>query len=227
MRSICLHNTYTHTDGQYQTRERRNDEIFFFFCGRVRAHRSLCYTSNNGLRWHRDTDPNDGDNREPIVSISLGNTCTFGYKKYGHSKQYVDVRSGDVLIWGGPERNLLHCIERVTPASVPRSLRNVVGDARLNFTFRAAPNILGYERQYTSKQYLSTSHSLIFFFFDAPRILRSLQVSTRLYFLCTRLQPHVDGDVLRKRIGFFFDIWPGRSHVRGMSTRFFLSYSRV
>jgi alkylated DNA repair dioxygenase AlkB len=113
----------------------------------------LYYMSSNGLRWHRDTDPNDGDNREPIVSLSLGNTCTFGYKKYGHPKEYVEVRSGDVLIWGGSERNLLHNIERVTTLSASDTIRNIIGDARLNFTFRSAPNILGFEKQYASKQY--------------------------------------------------------------------------
>ena len=109
----------------------------------------LYYTGSNGLRWHRDMDPNDGDNREPIVSVSLGNTCRFGYKKYGHQKEYGDVRSGDVLIWGGPERNLLHCVEHVTKGSAPMGME----DVRLNFTFRSAPNILGFERHYTSKQY--------------------------------------------------------------------------
>merc|ERR1712118_277151 len=40
----------------------------------------LYYTGAEGMGWHRDSDPNDGDNDHPIVSVSLGNTCEFGYK---------------------------------------------------------------------------------------------------------------------------------------------------
>ena len=43
------------------------------------------------MGWHRDSDPNDGDNDHPIVSISLGNRCAFGYKALGAPAQEVTL----------------------------------------------------------------------------------------------------------------------------------------
>jgi alkylated DNA repair protein (DNA oxidative demethylase) len=113
----------------------------------------LYYTTHRGIPWHRDNDPNDGDNLEPIVSISVGNSCVFGYKKYGRPEQHVRLHSGDVVIWGGPERNLSHCVKNVEPGTGPARVKKLMGDARLNFTFRSAPNILGFEHHYGSQQY--------------------------------------------------------------------------
>ena len=115
----------------------------------------LYYVSEHGIRWHRDSDPNDGDNDEPIVSISLGNTCIFGYKPFARPSKTIEIKSGDVLVWGGPERMLAHRVESVKLGTTPKYLRKIIGNARLNFTFRSAPNILGLEKFYTSdKSYL-------------------------------------------------------------------------
>lgn len=113
----------------------------------------LYYASDKGIKWHRDTDPNDGDNDEPIVSISLGNSCVFGYKQIGKHIKYIKINSGDVVIWGGMERNLLHSVENVKLRSAPSEIYKIIGDVRLNFTFRSAPNILGFEDHFSSLQY--------------------------------------------------------------------------
>eukprot|EP00747_Dinoflagellata_sp_TGD_P222662 gnl/TRDRNA2_/TRDRNA2_94365_c0_seq1.p1 gnl/TRDRNA2_/TRDRNA2_94365_c0~~gnl/TRDRNA2_/TRDRNA2_94365_c0_seq1.p1 ORF type:complete len:252 (+),score=37.20 gnl/TRDRNA2_/TRDRNA2_94365_c0_seq1:73-828(+) len=111
----------------------------------------LYYTGTDGMGWHRDSDPNDGDNDHPIVSVSVGNSCEFGYKPLLQSEHAVMIESGDVLIWGGPQRMLEHCVRSVQPGSAPAHLRATqLGDARLNFTFRSAPNILGEEERYGS-----------------------------------------------------------------------------
>ena len=54
-----------------------------------------------------------GDNDHPIVSISLGSTCSFGYKPIFQKEKFVKLESGDILIWGGPERMLEHCVDKV------------------------------------------------------------------------------------------------------------------
>jgi alkylated DNA repair dioxygenase AlkB len=107
------------------------------------------YQGSGGMCWHRDSDANDGDNDHPIVSISLGNTATFGYKPLLAAKQSVEVESGDVLVWGGPERMLEHAVLGVESGTSP-----IEGlDARLNFTFRSARNILGKEHEFDSKNF--------------------------------------------------------------------------
>lgn len=108
----------------------------------------LYYASQGGMSWHKDADPNDGDNDHPIVSISLGNATEFGYKLSGKAEQFIRLESGDVIIWGGPNRMLLHCVGKVHVGTCPDYLLPIMGDARLNFTYRDAPNILGKEQQH-------------------------------------------------------------------------------
>eukprot|EP01121_Diplochlamys_sp_Union-15-3_P005552 TRINITY_DN15896_c0_g1_i1.p1 TRINITY_DN15896_c0_g1~~TRINITY_DN15896_c0_g1_i1.p1 ORF type:complete len:244 (-),score=37.48 TRINITY_DN15896_c0_g1_i1:24-755(-) len=108
----------------------------------------LYYATEEGMYWHKDSDPNDGDNDHPIVSIAIGNSCSFGYKLLGKGEQFVQLDSGDVIIWGGPNRMLLHCVDKVHPNSCPSYLP--INNVRLNFTFRDAPNVLGRENKYKS-----------------------------------------------------------------------------
>ncbi|KAL6059101.1 hypothetical protein QOT17_014365 [Balamuthia mandrillaris] len=105
----------------------------------------LYYATSQGMYWHRDSDKNDGDNDHPIVSISIGNSCDFGYKLVARQEEFLRLDSGDVLIWGGPNRMLLHSVGEVHAGSCPEFLRERLGDVRLNFTYRDAPNVLGKE----------------------------------------------------------------------------------
>jgi len=113
----------------------------------------LYYTSDQGMAWHRDSDANDGDNDHPIVSISLGNTSQFGYKTLFKPETFLDIASGDVLVWGGPQRMLEHCVRSVLSHTAPKFLPSQIQNVRLNFTFRSAPNILGKEEQFESDKY--------------------------------------------------------------------------
>ena len=114
------------------------------------THLLLVYYSNDeGMSWHRDSDKNDGDNDHPIVSISLGSTCSFGLKPLLKEEKFVKLQSGDVLIWGGPERMLEHCVDKINIGTSP--FENLKG--RLNFTFRSAPNIIGKEKDFETKNF--------------------------------------------------------------------------
>eukprot|EP01080_Neovahlkampfia_damariscottae_P005510 gene5510-9327_t len=109
----------------------------------------LYYSNEQGMSWHRDSDENDGDNDHPIVSISLGSTCTFGLKPLLKEEKFVNLESGDVLIWGGPERMLEHSVDKVKIGTSP--FENLPG--RLNFTFRSAPNIVGREKEFSTSSF--------------------------------------------------------------------------
>jgi len=89
---------------------------------------------------------NDGSNDHPVVSVSLGNSCDFGYKLIGRQPQYIRLNSGDVVLFGGPQRMIEHCVQRVYKNTCPSYLP--VNNARLNFTFRDVPELLGNESQW-------------------------------------------------------------------------------
>jgi len=106
----------------------------------------LYYATADGMYWHKDSDPNDGNNNHPIVSITIGNSCDFGIKMVGKKEQFLRLDSGDVVIWGGPNRMLMHCVDKVHMGTSPSYLP--IQNARLNFTYRDAPNVLGQEKLY-------------------------------------------------------------------------------
>jgi hypothetical protein len=99
----------------------------------------------------QDDAPNDGQNDHPVVSFSLGNTCTFGLchrwswarqKEFGRT---VELRSGDAILFGGPCRHIHHAVLGVKRGTAPPPLA-LLGDARLNLTFRDAPAVSGLEQ---------------------------------------------------------------------------------
>ena len=60
----------------------------------------------------------------------------------------MSLESGDVLVWGGPNRMLRHCVGKVysntAPTYLPADLRN----ARLCFTLRDTPTMAGHEWEF-------------------------------------------------------------------------------
>ena len=48
---------------------------------------------------------------------------------------------------------LEHRVASVTPGTAPPHLHEIVGDARVNFTFRSARNILGSEERFSSSAF--------------------------------------------------------------------------
>lgn len=72
-----------------------------------------CYQGGDSLGLHRD-DTED-DRTSPIVSISLGATCVFafgGLDKKDPRRDFT-LRSGDVVVFGGPMRLAYHEVKKV------------------------------------------------------------------------------------------------------------------
>lgn len=109
----------------------------------------LKYKEKNGMGYHRDDGTNDGQGLYPVVSLSIGNSCRFLMKQNKNDLEYdVTLNSGDVIIFGGACRNILHRIHSVKLNSLPQYIKNEIGNQRLNLTFRYAPEILGKEDNY-------------------------------------------------------------------------------
>lgn len=73
----------------------------------------------------------------PIVSISLGDSCLF---RFGNSQtkgapyQDIELRSGDLFVFGGRERMAYHGVLKIYPGTAPQVLGMKQG--RLNITIR-------------------------------------------------------------------------------------------
>ena len=59
----------------------------------------------------------------PVVSVSLGNTCQF-WLRHKNSDQPIrlHLESGDIILFGGPCRHILHTVKTVLPNSCPEKL---------------------------------------------------------------------------------------------------------
>ena len=73
----------------------------------------------------------------PVVSLSIGDTCVF---RFGNTetrgKPYTDVelRSGDLFVFGGPSRWAYHGVPKVLPGTAEPATGLATG--RLNLTLR-------------------------------------------------------------------------------------------
>ncbi len=99
------------------------------------------YEENSpGLRWHRDIDETLDNLRQgsgrPVVSISIGDDCTFEFQPIavGSHPRQIHLRSGDVLVFGGPSRGILHAVTCIYARTRPEKLEMLQG--RFNLTFR-------------------------------------------------------------------------------------------
>ena len=114
------------------------------------------YTTSDGLVWHRDIYANDGDGDKPVVNLSVGAACVFGYKR-GNRVEKVRLRSGDALLFGGPSRYVQHAVLSIDLSDKPQWMCEE--DAhRLSFTFRDAASVLGQEghfRRFDVKKHLT------------------------------------------------------------------------
>jgi len=86
------------------------------------------------LGLHQDgEEPSDA----PVVTISLGDTATFrlaGVDRRTGPFTDVELRSGDLLVFGGPNRRIFHGVPRVGEATAPDGLGLPPG--RLSITLR-------------------------------------------------------------------------------------------
>ena len=94
------------------------------------------YTQDAKLGVHQDKDerPETIAAGIPIVSVSLGDAARFvvgGLSRKDPVSPMV-LRSGDVLVMGGPSRLRYHGVTRILPGTAPDG----TGPGRFNLTFR-------------------------------------------------------------------------------------------
>jgi len=93
------------------------------------------YDADARMGMHRDSDEKSD---APVVSLSLGDTCVFRFGNTGsRGRPYTDVelRSGDLFVFGGPARLAHHGVPRVHAGTAPPEL-GLTG--RLNITLRVS-----------------------------------------------------------------------------------------
>ncbi|MGP4048144.1 alpha-ketoglutarate-dependent dioxygenase AlkB family protein [Streptomyces sp. 2A115] len=93
------------------------------------------YDADARMGMHRDSDEKTD---APVVSLSLGDTCVFRFgNTESRSRPYTDVelRSGDLFVFGGPARLAYHGVPRVYAGTAPAEL-GLTG--RLNITLRVS-----------------------------------------------------------------------------------------
>jgi alkylated DNA repair protein (DNA oxidative demethylase) len=88
-----------------------------------------------GARLSLHQDKNESDFGQPIVSVSLGIPAVFlfGGLKRADKPGRVELRHGDVVVWGGPARLRYHGVMPLKEGRHP-----LVGPHRINLTFRKA-----------------------------------------------------------------------------------------
>jgi DNA alkylation damage repair protein AlkB len=94
------------------------------------------YTADAKLGVHQDKDerPETIAAGIPIVSVSLGDAARFvvgGLSRKDPTNPMI-LRSGDVLVMGGPSRLRYHGVTRIQPGTAPEG----TGPGRFNLTFR-------------------------------------------------------------------------------------------
>ncbi|MFD7699560.1 alpha-ketoglutarate-dependent dioxygenase AlkB family protein [Streptomyces caelestis] len=93
------------------------------------------YDGDARMGMHRDGDEKAD---APVVSLSLGDTCVFRFgNTAARTRPWTDVelRSGDLFVFGGPSRLAYHGVPRVHPGTAPPEL-GLTG--RLNITLRVS-----------------------------------------------------------------------------------------
>ncbi|KAL6065902.1 putative DNA oxidative demethylase [Balamuthia mandrillaris] len=119
------------------------------------------YPPEGRIGWHADTVPglsrkNHLQLTAPIISLSLGNDATFLYRqrmKINKNEASIDeeeekeedeaeqissliLRSGDVLLFGGPMRMLYHSVPKIHVGTIPPVLLSVLEEERMPNVFR-------------------------------------------------------------------------------------------
>ncbi|MET9881774.1 alpha-ketoglutarate-dependent dioxygenase AlkB [Streptomyces sp. NPDC006430] len=91
------------------------------------------YEEDARMGMHRDAEERSG---APVVSLSLGDACVFRFgntTSRGLPYRDVQLRSGDLFVFGGPARRAYHGVPKILPGTSPPEL-GLTG--RLNITLR-------------------------------------------------------------------------------------------
>lgn len=96
------------------------------------------YGRGSTMGLHQDRDEASS---APVVSLSLGDNCTFRFGTPEHrGRPYTDVRleSGDLVVFGGPSRMAFHGVPKVFDGTAPAWCHEVLGaePGRVNITLR-------------------------------------------------------------------------------------------
>ncbi|GII94248.1 alpha-ketoglutarate-dependent dioxygenase AlkB family protein [Sinosporangium siamense] len=92
------------------------------------------YDTDARLGMHQDKDENS---RAPVVSLSIGDTCTFRFgNTESRGRPYTDLMlaSGDLFVFGGPARLAYHGVTKVHPDTAPAGCG--ISNGRINITMR-------------------------------------------------------------------------------------------
>jgi alkylated DNA repair protein (DNA oxidative demethylase) len=92
------------------------------------------YDATARLGMHQDKDE---QSRAPVVSLSIGNSCTFRFGNTAdRGRPYTDVllSSGDLFVFGGPSRLAYHGVPKVHEDTAPEGCGLAHG--RVNITMR-------------------------------------------------------------------------------------------
>jgi len=92
------------------------------------------YDENARMGMHQDKDERSA---EPVVSLSVGDSCTFRFgNTSGRGQPYTDVllASGDLFVFGGPARFAYHGVTRIHPGTAPAGCG--LAEGRINITMR-------------------------------------------------------------------------------------------
>ena len=93
------------------------------------------YDAAARMGMHQDKDEASLD---PVVSLSVGDACVFRFgntTNRGRPWTDVDLRSGDLFVFGGPARLAYHGVNKIIPGSAPADCGLTEG--RINVTLRA------------------------------------------------------------------------------------------
>lgn len=85
------------------------------------------YGPKGKIGWHFDRHPFVSMElqhiiKEPVISVTLGNAGIFEYKKPNNEIVSVTLESGDVIVFGGPSRQISHQVPKIIPNTKPPSL---------------------------------------------------------------------------------------------------------
>jgi DNA oxidative demethylase len=89
-------------------------------------------TAKMGL--HQDKDERIN---APVVSLSLGDSCVFRFGNTEHRNRPfndIELRSGDLFVFGGPARFAFHGVTKILPNTGPTNIG--LAATRLNITLR-------------------------------------------------------------------------------------------
>ncbi len=97
------------------------------------------YTAESKLGLHQDIAEAAGSIAagNPVVTVSLGDSCIF---RFGNSETRtrpwtdIELRSGDLFVFGGPSRLAFHGVVRTLPGTAPPEL--ALDGTRISITIR-------------------------------------------------------------------------------------------